>query len=414
MKQPARQEISTQVAGSERRLARSGQLLMDESRERRLLVRRRFGALALAWVLSLSAAPGHAEPLLRGESAGMAYQVEEIASGLGVPWGLAMLDDGSLLLTEREGKVRRLDPDSGQLTRISGLPPVRVRGQGGLLDVAVAPDYRAGQWIYFTYVRAHSSSDQRGVTTLARARLQGDRLQQWQDLLVTDSATGTDRHFGSRIQFDGRGHLFFGVGDRGERPNGQNPGNHAGALLRLNLDGRVPADNPFVGQAGVKPEIWSYGHRNPQGLAWDAEQGRLWEIEHGPRGGDELNLIVPGANYGWATLSYGKEYWGPIAVGEGTERAGMVAPSKVYIPSIAPGSLLLYRGDAFPAWRGNLFAGALALTHLNRIVLDGETAVDEERLLGALNERIRALAQSPQGWLYLSTDSGRILRIRPQ
>ncbi len=370
--------------------------------------------LLLVCLLLLANAAHGAELLLRGESAGMRYRVEQVAAGLGVPWGLVLLDDGSLLLTERQGRVQRLDPESGWLTPIAGVPKVRVRGQGGLLDVAVPPGYRAGDWLYFTYVKALAESDNRGVTTLARARLEGDRLRDWQVLLVTDSATGTDRHFGSRIQFDGQGRLFFGVGDRGERPNGQDRSNHAGSLLRLDIDGQVPADNPFVGQSGIRPEIWSYGHRNPQGLAWDAQHGRLWEIEHGPRGGDELNLIRRGGNYGWPVLSYGKEYWGPIAVGEGTEREGMEAPTKVYIPSIAPGSLLLYTGAAFPGWQGNLFAGALALTHLNRIVLDGETAVAEERLLGELNERIRALAQDPQGWLYLSTDSGRILRIRPQ
>ena len=180
------------------------------------------------------------------------------------------------------------------------------------------------------------------------------------------------------------------------------------------LDGSVPADNPFVKNAHALPEIWSYGHRNPQGIAYDLQRQRLWEIEHGPRGGDEINLILPGRNYGWPVISYGKEYWGPVQVGEGTEKEGMEQPVKVYIPSIAPGSLILYSGKAFPGWKGNLFSGALILTHLNRVALDESgKAVAEERLLESLNERIRALVESPEGWIYFSTDSGKIYRLRP-
>ena len=204
------------------------------------------------------------------------------------------------------------------------------------------------------------------------------------------------------------------MGDRGERSNGQDRSNHAGCVMRLNRDGSVPGDNPFIGQADVLPEIWSYGHRNPQGMAYDPIHKRLWLIEHGPRGGDEINLILPGRNYGWPVISYGKEYWGPVAVGEGTHRKGMEQPIKQYTPSIAPGSLLLYSGKAFPAWGGNLFAGALKLQHINRVTLDAKgNAIGEERLLTDLNERIRALAESPQGWIYFSTDSGKVYRIKP-
>jgi glucose/arabinose dehydrogenase len=279
-----------------------------------------------------------------------------------------------------------------------------------LLDIAIGPPGSEG-WIYFTYSKAANSE---ATTALARARLDGERLVDWQDLLVTDAATGTRRHFGSRIAFDDQGHVFFGVGDRGVRDNAQNTGNHAGSIMRLDLDGSVPADNPFVGDAKVRDEIWSFGHRNPQGLLFDSPTQRLWEIEHGPRGGDEINLILEGRNYGWPVVSHGKEYWGPLAVGEATSKPGMEDPRKVYIPSIAPGSLLLYRGEAFPEWRGDLFSGALKLQHLNRISLsaDGQ-AIAEERLLEDLGERIRALAESPEGWIYFSTDSGRIMRLRP-
>ena len=208
--------------------------------------------------------------------------------------------------------------------------------------------------------------------------------------------------------------MFFGIGDRGHRPNAQDLSNHAGSIIRLNLDGSIPKDNPFINNESVLPEIWSYGHRNPQGLMYDFKYQRLWEIEHGPRGGDEINLIVAGANYGWPVISYGKEYSSPFAVGEGTHRDGMEQPVKVYIPSIAPGSLIMYSGDALSKWKGNLFSGALKLRHINRIVLDENgQVIKEERLLESLDERIRALAQSPEGWIFFSTDSGKIFRISP-
>ncbi|MBC8211424.1 MAG: PQQ-dependent sugar dehydrogenase [Gammaproteobacteria bacterium] len=339
------------------------------------------------------------------------FQLQQLASGLGVPWGLAFISADELLITERDGNARILHTRNGKMQKISGLPAVYAEGQGGLLDVAVAPDYAQYPWLYFTYSK---SINGQGATTLARAQLQHNRLQQWQDLLVTTSGTDTSQHFGSRIAFDDQGHVYFGVGDRGERPNAQNLQNHAGSILRLQRNGALPADNPFIGQADALPEIWSYGHRNPQGLVWDNTHQRLWEIEHGPRGGDEINLIEKGQNYGWPVISYGKEYWGPVAVGEGTERAGMQQPVKVYDPSIAPGSLLYYSADAFPEWQGNLFAGALKLRHLNRITLNEKgAAIAEERLLQDLGERIRALAQSPEGWLYFSTDSGKIFVLRP-
>ncbi|MCP4338219.1 MAG: PQQ-dependent sugar dehydrogenase [Desulfobulbaceae bacterium] len=352
-----------------------------------------------------------ADPLVVGRSEGMDFQVEEVVSGLGVPWGMAFLSPSELLFTEREGAITLLHLDSGRRTVLQGGPIVFREGQGGMLDVAVPKGYSSGNWIYFTYSKEKRGH---GVTTLARARLSGDQLIDWQDLLVTKSATATSRHFGSRIAFDNQGHLFFTIGDRGERPNGQDLASHAGSILRLRLDGVVPEDNPFVLGQGL-PEIWSYGHRNPQGVAYDSEHNQLWSNEHGPRGGDEINLIMSGKNYGWPVVSHGKEYWGPVQVGEGNTKVGMVDPVKVYIPSIAPGSLLLYSGKAFMQWQGNLFSGALVLRHLNRVVLsDSGQVVKEERLLADLEERIRAVVESPDGWLYLSTDSGRILRLRPK
>jgi len=339
------------------------------------------------------------------------FELEQVADGLGVPWGMAFLDAERIIFTEREGDVGLFDLSTREVTKLGGTPIVYAIGQGGMLDVALPPDYADTGWIYFTYSKP---VDGEAATTLARAKLDGDRLVDWQDLLVTKSITDTGYHFGSRIAFDGKGHVFFGIGDRGQRPNGQDLSNHASTVIRLNTDGSVPKDNPFVGRDDALPEIWSYGHRNPQGMAYDRSNDRLWLIEHGPRGGDEINLVLPGRNYGWAVVSQGQEYWGPLDVGEAKSKPGMEDPVKVYIPSIAPGSLILYSGKAFPEWRGNLFAGALKLRHINRVELNAKgEAVGEERLLEDLNDRIRALAESPEGWIYFSTDSGRIYRIRP-
>lgn len=355
-----------------------------------------------------------AETLMHASSKGMRFQVEQVAAGLGVPWGLAFLGPDALLITERGGGIRLLTPSSRTLQRITGGPEVWAFGQGGLLDVAVPPNYKRGGWIYFTYSKPQGSGSAQAATTLARAKLDGTRLVGLEDLLVTRSAADSGRHFGSRIAFDEAGHLFFSIGDRGLRPSAQNLKTHSGAILRLRLDGGVPGNNPFANRTNALPEIWSYGHRNPQGLFYDRERQWLWSNEHGPRGGDEINLIQPGRNYGWPVISYGKEYFLPLAVGEGTAKEGMEQPIKHYVPSIAPGSLIVYSGTAFPAWRGNLLSGALKLQHLNRVELDADgNAVAEERLLESLGERIRALAESLAGRLYLSTDRGRILRLRP-
>lgn len=342
----------------------------------------------------------------------IAYQLKKIARLPGIPWGMAFLNPQELLISLRGGQLLKLNTATGESSEMLNLPEIWHGGQGGLMDVALSPGYATGDWIYFTYSKPQ---DNKGVTTLARAKLQDGQLIQWQDLLVTVSATDTGRHFGSRIAFDDAGHLFFSIGDRGHRPNAQNLMTHAGSILRLNLDGSTPKDNPFTNKKDALPEIWSYGHRNPQGMTFDIANQRLWSIEHGPRGGDEINLILPGRNYGWPVISHGKEYWGPVQVGEGTTKAGMEQPVKVYIPSIAPGSLILYSGKAFPQWRGNLFAGALKLTHLNRVSLNSEGQADsEERLLTGLGKRIRALLESPQGWIIFSTDDGEIYQIKPK
>jgi len=343
------------------------------------------------------------------------FNVEVVIDGLGIPWGMAFLSAEKLIFTQRNGKVGIIDLKQNKLFWLNNTPSVYHNGQAGLLDVAVPNDYEHTKWIYFTYSK---TVENKSATVLARAQLENNSLQSWQDILVSQSFENTNYHYGSRITFDEKGHVYFSIGDRGKRPNAQNQANHAGSILRLNLDGSVPADNPFINDKNTLPEIWSYGHRNPQGLFYDKHTRQLWSIEHGPRGGDELNLILAGKNYGWPVISYGKEYWGPVKVGEGTHKKGMEQPVKIYIPSIAPGSLLVYSGKAFPNWRGNLFAGALKLRHLNRIVLSSKInsenkAIGEERLLKDINERIRCVIESPEGWLYLSTDSGKILRLKP-
>lgn len=350
------------------------------------------------------------QPVASGSSAGQAFAVEEVASNLGVPWGLSFVSEQEVFVTKRSGEAVVINVETGTSRSVHGLPEVEARGQGGLLDVAIAPDFETSQWLYFTYSKPHNGG---AATTLARARLEGDQLEDWQDLLVTDSVTGRNQHFGSRIAFDDEGFVYFGVGDRGDRDEAQNTRNHIGTIIRLYPDGRVPQDNPFVGNPGVRDEIWSYGHRNPQGMAFDSIEQRFWSNEHGPRGGDEINLIHAGLNYGWPEVSQGREYWGPINIGADS-LPEMEDPLVVFTPAIAPGSLLVYRGEAFPQWHGNLLNGSLVATHLNRIVLDESlNLVEEERLLEDLGERIRALAVDHQGWLYLSTDSGRLLRLRP-
>jgi glucose/arabinose dehydrogenase len=344
------------------------------------------------------------------DSEGMKLRLEQVAADLGIPWGMTFISTNQLLVTDRNGPVRRVDIATGQITALKNVPEVLAEGQGGMLDVAISPRFDTDGWIYFTYVK---SIDGLGATVLARAKLTADTFTGWQELLVTNSVT-TTYHFGSRIAFDDNDHVYFSVGDRGDRDSAQDLTNHAGSIMRLNLDGSVPGDNPYKQDKKLLPEVWSYGHRNPQGLAYDGISDRLWSIEHGPRGGDEINLIHPGANYGWPKISYGKEYWGPMAVGEGTHAPGMEQPVKVYTPSIAPGSLLIYEGKALPGWRGNLLSGALKLQHINRIVLSDEgEVIKEERLLESLGERIRALSQSSQGWLYFTTDSGKLYRLRP-
>ena len=335
--------------------------------------------------------------------------VEIVADGLGIPWGMALLPDNSMLVTSRDGRLTHLDLNGGE-TQIDGTPEVYDENQGGFLDIALAPDFENNGWIYFTYSKP---VDGKAATTLARAKMEDNALTEWQDLLVTDSRASGGRHFGSRIVFDNDGHVFFSIGDRGQRDHAQDLSRHNGKILRLSLDGSVPSDNPFVNESDAHVEIWSYGHRNPQGMYYNQDTGMLWAIEHGPRGGDEINLVEAGKNYGWPKASHGKEYSAPIAVGEAKELPGMENPVKVYVPSIAPSGLIQYQGEAFGDWQGLLITGALVKQHLNIVALDDNNEVTDQFRLLKKQARIRNVIESPEGWLYISTDAGHIKRIRP-
>ena len=330
--------------------------------------------------------------------------VTNIASNLGVVWGMTFLDENNLLISQKDGRISLLDLKSQTISKIQNVPKVFYKGQAGLLDIQ-----KKDEWIYITYVKNINGF---GATTIARTKLKNNRLVDFKDLLVTKSLSSTTAHFGSRITFDDIGHLFFSIGDRGVRKNGQDLKTHAGSILRLNLDGSIPKDNPFINNGEVLNEIYSYGHRNPQGLFFDNNSKKLYSIEHGPRGGDEINIISKGSNYGWPIVSHGKEYWNNDYVGKERSNKNYVEAIKVYIPSIAPSSLISYSGKKYKDLKGNLFSGSLKLRHLNQIILDkDENVIKENRLLKELDKRIRNVIESPTGEIYISTDSGNIYLV---
>lgn len=331
-----------------------------------------------------------------------------IAKGLDVPWGMAWVGYQKLLVSQRSGRMSLINLKTGVIQSVNGVPEVWNRGQGGLFDVATLSQHQPGDWLYFSYAKPTKLG---AATTLARAKLIDGNLVEHTDLLVTQSDSARRLHFGGRIALGGD-FIYLSVGDRGHRPNSQDLTNHAGKILRLNLDGSTPNSNPFSGDSTVRAEIWSYGLRNPQGLCFTPD-GNLWENEHGPRGGDEINLIQAGENYGWPVVSYGKEYYAPKAVGEATEKPDMKSPLKVYIPSIAPGDLLCYQNQT-TSWRKSLFSSALKLRHLNQVSVNSTNQIDrEQRLLEQYGYRIRALLEAPNGDVLFGTDDGNVYRLTP-
>tara|TARA_R110002110_G_scaffold79145_7_gene207059 strand:- start:5 stop:1177 length:1173 start_codon:yes stop_codon:yes gene_type:complete len=346
-----------------------------------------------------------------------AIRVATLASGLNQPWGLAFLPDGTMLVTERPGFLRIVTPAGRVKDAIYGVPEVDARGQGGLLDVALDPDFAENRLVYLSY----SEKGEGGTngTAVARGRLTESLSPQLRDVEIIfrqqPKVRGTN-HYGSRLVFDRAGHLFIALGERQKadfRSQAQDPGSHLGKIVRIWPDGTVPDDNPFVGQKTARPEIWSYGHRNPQGAALNPETGVLWETEHGPRGGDEVNIPKPGGNYGWPVVSYGINYDG-TPVGAGAHSApGMEEPVHYWVPSIGPSGMAFYTGDAIPEWKGDLFVGGLAIPQLARLELNGDEVVHDEAMLKELGLRIRDVRQGPDGALYLLTgeEDGQILRV---
>ena len=358
--------------------------------------------------LALGAAPAAAETVTSEKHR---FTLTVLSDELDHPWALAFLPNGDMLVTERSGSLRifrggKLDP-----TPIAGVPEVAAVNQGGLLDVALDPDFAENRTIYLSFSAPGSGGQ---GTEVARARLAGGRLEDVKVILEAGNKSGGGRHFGSRLVFDRDGFLYVTSGDRGTPDRSQDNRDLAGTVSRIKSDGSVPPDNPFVGKSGARPEIFTYGHRSPQGLALHPETGRLWQHEHGPRGGDELNLLEPGANYGWPVITYGKSYAG-FKIGEGTAKPGMEQPVRYWVPSISPSGMSFYTGKAFPNWQGNLFLGALSAGVLVRLELDGETVVHEERMLEDFGERIRDVRQGPDGKLYILTDSsdGMLIRLDP-
>lgn len=365
--------------------------------------------LAATFVMTTNApGPQRSPRVFRTED--QTIRVSEVAGGLAHPWSLAFLPNGDMLVTERDGMLRVVK--NGVLQPpVPGLPEIRVSGQGGLMEVALHPGFQQNRWVYLTY----SKPGPRGSTTaVARGSFNGTAFTDLRDIFVADAWSSGGAHFGARIAFGRDGKLYLSVGERNDRRRAQDFSDHAGSILRLNDDGTAPSDNPFVGQAGIRPEIFTNGNRNPQGLAVHPETGALWENEQGPRGGDEINLILPGRNYGWPIVTFGREYSGAKITDE-TSRPGLESPLLYWVPSIACSGMAIYNGTRFPKWRGHVFVGALAGEHLRRVVFDGTRPVHQERLLAELGQRIRDVREGPDGLLYVLTDEdpGQILRIEP-
>lgn len=344
--------------------------------------------------------PAQAEAQILTEK--VTLTVEKISGKLRNPWGMAFLPNGTILVTERRGRMKIIDPKDGSQRAVAGLPEVAERGQGGLMDVVLHPQFKSNQWVYISF----SAAGQGGIgTEVARGRLDDARLQDVKVLFRMRPKSGSGRHFGSRMVFDAKGVLYVTLGDRGERPRAQRLDDHAGSIIRINDDGTVPPDNPFVGRDNTLAEIYSYGNRNVQGAALHPDTGELWTHEHGPQGGDEVNIIRPGVNYGWPEVTYGVNYGIGTRIGDGTNKEGMAQPLHYWVPSIAPSGMAFYTGDAIPQWQGNLLVGSLKFATLVRLELDGEKITHEERLLPGELGRIRDVRQGPDGSVYLLTDS---------
>ncbi len=343
------------------------------------------------------------------QSEKQAFTIDTLTTSLKNPWGMAFLPDGRILVTDRAGKINIIKDGKLLDETISGVPAVYANGQGGLLDIQLHPDYETNGWIYFSFSKPGPGG---GATTIARAKLQNNAFVELQELFTASPYSDAGVHFGSRIQFDGKGYMFFTSGERGKKENAQDLSNHLGKVLRLHDDGQVPTDNPFTQTIGAKSEIWTYGHRNPQGLYYDKATETLYEVEHGPKGGDELNKVEKGKNYGWPVITWGIDYDG-TKISDIQEKEGMEQPIRYWVPSIAPCGMIRITSDKYPNWKGNFLVGALALTHVARVEVDNDKFTKEERLLDKMG-RVRAIAQSPDGYIYVAMESpGMLVRLVP-
>ncbi|QKH38740.1 PQQ-dependent sugar dehydrogenase [Achromobacter pestifer] len=369
-------------------------------------------ALFMSFCLS-AALPAFAQPA--PEPASVPARVTAVVGGLNHPWAMAFLPEGGVLITERPGSLRLLRIPGGLSKPLAGVPKVAAQGQGGLLDVALSPDFAKDRYVYLSYAEAEGS---KSGTAVGRGRLSADgtALENFRVLFRQQPKLSSGLHYGSRLVFDGKGYLYISLGENNQRPTAQDLDKLQGKVVRLKTDGSVPPDNPFVGQVGARPEIWSYGHRNPQGMALNPWTGQLWENEHGPRGGDEINLVQRGKNYGWPLATHGINYSGqPIPEAKGADLAGMEPPLYWWPKSPAISGMAFYDADRFPAWRNSVFIGALANQNLIRLTLDGDRVAAQEWLLTDRKQRIRDVRQGPDGYVYVLTDasSGELLRLAP-
>ena len=339
-----------------------------------------------------------------------AYEYTVVADGIEIPWGLAFIEKNDFLVTEKSGKLYRIT--DGVKNEISGLPPVYVRGQGGLLDIAISPDYQTTGKIFLT-TSSPLGEEKGGHTALYSAKINDQELVDLQLLYKGDYNTKKGQHWGSRIDFDQDGHVYFSIGDRGNREvNPQDISRDGGKIYRVNLDGSIPKDNPFVGDKNSRPAIYSFGHRNPQGMTFHPETGDLWTHEHGPRGGDEINIIQAGKNYGWPMITYGINYSGTPITDE-TKKAGMEQPFYYWLPSIAPSGMAFSTSNVYPKWKGDLFVGSLKFNYLERLVIKNKKVVKREKILDSIG-RVRNVEQGPDGYLYLGVEGKGIVKIIPK
>ncbi|MBS8239492.1 PQQ-dependent sugar dehydrogenase [Marinobacter lipolyticus] len=366
--------------------------------------------LTLIGSLSLTPMAGMASETF--SSAAADFRLETVAEGLGRPWSLAFLPDGSQLVTERNGRLRRIRDGKLQEAPVEGLPELEVTGQGGLLGVILHPDFEQNRTLFLSY--SHKISREGLTTRVARARLDGDRLSDVKVIFEASPRGEPNRHFAGRMVFDAEGNLYVAVGDRGEMDRAQDTGDDAGGVHRITADGAPAPGNPFLSDSAANDTFFTYGNRNIQGMTVHPDTGEIWSHEHGPRGGDEINILRAGNNYGWPKVTYGIDYSG-ATISDKTTMEGITNPLHYWDPSIAPSGMAFYTGDEFPQWKGNLFVGALKMQKLVRLRMDGEKVTEEEDLLEDLGERIRDVRMGPDGALWLLTDShdGKVYRIRP-